>query len=240
MYNLPFSFYFNNKNSWQDFNIKVENKIVIPFAERKVTKVEVPGGEDLTIVQGGYKDIEINLTINVLNKNLIKDKYRDIKRWLSIIEDNHLIFSNDLDYFYKVKNVTSDNFTTEFLELGSANITFVCSPYAYFIDGLMEINNPTYLFNQGIKCNPIYKIQAKGTATLALNGKLVTFNNIQDEIIVDVEKELIFQNGAINNSCKYGEWDDLKLQSGENKLSYTIDPNATLTSITVIPNWRTL
>lgn len=235
MYNMPFSFKFNNKDSWQDFSIKVEGKVLIPFPVKKTETISVPGGEDIVVDKGGYEDIEINLTINILNKNLINDKYREIKRWLSQVDDDHLIFSDDTDYFYKVKNIKTNNFTTEFLELGSTTITFVCSPYTYFVDGLIEINNPCFIFNQGIICNPLYKIQGSGTIELILNGNKITFENIKDEIIVDSEEQLIFQDGNIDNSCKCGEWEDLRLKVGDNELSYTPKTNVTL-----IPNWRTI
>ena len=236
--NNPVFFIFNNKNSFEDFEIKIIDDVIIPNPQEKADTIAIPGGEDLVVRDGGYSDITIPVQIDILNKDIIKRKYRDIKNWLSNFEDNKLIFSNDSEVFYRVKKINLDSFKTEFIECGSATINFVCSPYTYFLDGALEIPFASILFNDyGKEAKPIFHIKAEGLVTITINNNSVELN-VGQEITVDVERELIYKDGVINNSIKKGSWNSLILKQGKNDLSYSC--NGTLNNITIIPNWRCL
>ncbi len=236
----PVSFNFNNKNSWMDFQIKILGKIIIPFPKKKQSTVKIPGGEDRVEVEGGYEDITIPVQIDILDKRMIETKYREIKRWLSIINDDHLIFSDDLDFFYKVKMIDLKDFETQFQICGTTTINFICSPYLYSINGEYEIDFENNLFNEfPLNAEPVYKIVGNGTIKLNINSKVVTID-LLDEIILDVPKKLTLRNGKIEGKRKKGKWEDLELTPGDNNLSYELTPGTTLESFTMIPNWRTL
>lgn len=233
---------FNNKNSYRDIGAKIVDKIIIPFPKRKVDKIEIPGGEDLYVDMGGYEDITIPIELDILDKRQIKNKYRDIKRWLGIINDNHLLFWDDLDYFYKVKKVELPNdFETMFSLNGTAVINFICDPYLYVVDGEEEIKLPPRLQNEyGIVANPTYRIKGEGVIKIRINkGEFVEFN-VGQEIIVDVDRKIIYRNGFIENIRKKGAWEGLQLSPGENLIDYRVADEARLDEITIIPNWRTL
>ncbi len=235
----PFSFNFNNKNSWADFKIKIL-EITIPFPQEKKSTVKIPGGEDLVEVEGGYEDITIPAKIDILDKRMIETKYREIKRWLSFIEDDHLIFSDDLGFFYKVKMIDLKEFITEFQTCGTATINFTCSPYLYSVNGEYEIDFENNLFNEfPLNAEPVYKIVGNGTINLNINSKKITID-LLDEIIVDIPKKLTLRNGKIEGKRKKGEWKDLELIPGDNTLDYELTPGSNLESFTLIPNWRTL
>lgn len=235
----PFSFNFNHKNSWIDFKIKVL-EITIPFPQEKKSTVKIPGGEDLVEVEGGYEDIAIPVKIDILDERLIETKYREIKRWLSFVEDDHLIFSDDLGFFYKVKMIDLKEFITEFQTCGTATINFICSPYLYSVNGEYEMEFENNLFNEfPLSAEPVYKLVGNGTINLNINSKIVTID-LADEIIVDIPKKLTLRNGKIEGKRKKGEWKDLELIPGDNTLDYELTPGSNLESFTLIPNWRTL
>ncbi|WP_415347950.1 distal tail protein Dit [Clostridium perfringens] len=236
----PVSFNFNNKNSWYGFKIKILDKIIIPFPQKKQSTIKIPGGEDQFEVEGGYEDITIPVKIDILDKKMIKTKYREIKRWLSIIEDDHLIFSDDLDFFYKVKMIDLKEFETQFQISGVATINFICSPYLYLVNGECEIDFENNLFNEfPLSAEPVYRIVGNGTIKLNINSKVVTID-LADEIIIDIPRKLTLRNGKIEGKRKKGKWEDLELIPGDNNLSYELTPGTTLESFTMIPNWRTL
>ncbi|XZH43583.1 distal tail protein Dit (plasmid) [Clostridium perfringens] len=235
----PFSFNFNNKNSWTDFKIKIL-EITIPFPQEKKSTVKIPGGEDLVEVEGGYEDITIPVKMDILDKRMIETKYREIKRWLSFIEDDHFILSDDLGFFYKVKMIDLKEFLTEFQACGTATVNFTCSPYLYSINGEYEIDFENNLFNEfPLNAEPVYKIVGNGTIKLNINSKVVTID-LADEIIIDIPRKLTLRNGKIEGKRKKGKWEDLELIPGDNNLSYELTPETTLESFTMIPNWRTL
>ena len=236
----PVSLNFNNKNSWYDFEIKILDKIIIPFPKRKQSTIKIPGGEDQVEVEGGYEDITIPVKIDILDKRIIETKYREIKRWLSIIEDDHLIFSDDLEFFYKVKMIDLKEFETQFQLYGVATINFICSPYLYSVNGEYEMDFENNLFNEfPLNAEPVYRIVGNGTIKLNINSKVVTID-LADEIIVDIPKKLTLRNGKIEGKRKKGKWEDLELIPGDNTLDYELTPGSTLKSFTIIPNWRTL
>ncbi|MBO3424714.1 phage tail protein [Clostridium perfringens] len=235
----PFSFNFNNKNSWTDFKIKIL-EITIPFPQEKKSTVKIPGGEDLVEVEGGYEDITIPVKIDILDKRMIETKYREIKKWLSFIEDDHFILSDDLGFFYKVKMIDLKEFITEFQACGTATVNFTCSPYLYSINGEYEIDFENNLFNEfPLSAEPVYKIVGNGTIRLNINSKTVTID-LADEIIVDIPRKLTLRNGQFEGKRKKGEWEDLELIPGDNTLDYELTPGSNLESFTLIPNWRTL
>ena len=235
----PFSFNFNHKNSWIDFKIKIL-EITIPFPQEKKSTVKIPGGEDLVEVEGGYEDITIPLKIDILDKRMIETKYREIKKWLSFIEDDHFILSDDLGFFYKVKMIDLKEFITEFQTCGTATVNFICSPYLYSVNGEYEMEFENNLFNEfPLNAEPVYKLVGNGTIKLNINSKVVTID-LADEIIVDIPKKLTLRNGKIEGKRKKGEWKDLELIPGDNTLDYELTPGSTLESFTLIPNWRTL
>ncbi|EGT0682036.1 MULTISPECIES: distal tail protein Dit [Clostridium] len=235
----PFSFNFNHKNSWTDFKIKIL-EITIPFPKRKESTIKIPGGEDLVEVDGGYEDITIPVKMDILDKRLIETKYREIKKWLSFIEDDHFILSDDLGFFYKVKMIDLKEFITEFQTCGNATVNFTCSPYLYSVNGEYEIDFENNLFNEfQLNAEPVYKIVGNGTIKLNINSKIVTID-LADEIIVDIPRKLTLRNGYFEGKRKKGEWEDLELIPGDNILSYELTPGSNLESFTLIPNWRTL
>ena len=227
---------FNNKNSYKDFKIKLLNEVIIPFPNKRMNPISIDGADgDLYEDLGGYDDIVIPVNLDILDEKIIKNRYRSIKRWLNQIEDNKLMFSTDLGYFYKVKKVeVPNNYKTVFNGLGEANINFICDPYTYDIDGVHEISLPPTLCNYGDVSKPIYRIKGEGMLNLYVNDNLIKLN-IGQEIIIDTDLELIYREGSIENNRKTGKWEDLYLKPGENKFNW----NGNF-SITVIPNWRCL
>lgn len=230
---------FNGKNSYDDFGMKILDKVIVPFPKKKKEKSNFPGADgELYIDLGGYEDIVIPISFEILDKEQIRNKYRLIKRWLDSIEDNHLSLFDDMDYFYKVKDIQlPNNFETMFSIYGVANINFICDPYSYLKESNIEIELPQLIYNDtGYKALPIYRIKGEGLITLMVNSKEIVIN-VGQEIIIDVDKQLIFREGNIENVRKNGRWEDLELNIGENTFSYF---GGSVDEITIIPNLRTI
>ncbi|MGL5149063.1 MAG: distal tail protein Dit [Clostridium sp.] len=226
---------FNNKNSYEDFGMKILDKIIIPFPKKKYEIQSIPGADgDYYCDTGGYEDIVIPISFDVVEKNIISSKYRDLKRWLNDIIDNKLMISDDYEFFYRVKNIILPNdFETKFSLFGSVNVNFICEPYSYYKSGKQEIKVNNLIRNPGMKSKPIYRIVGEGLITLLINSRPIVIN-VGQEVIVNVEKELLYRNGQIENIRKKGSWDSLTLESGMNTISWNGNFN-----VYVTPNWRT-
>lgn len=235
MYDIGF-IQFNNANSY-DMGMKILDKLIVPYPKKKIDITPIPGGEDLYSDTGGYEDIIIPISFEVIDPTQIKNKYRLIKRWLNSIKNNHLSLFDDLDHFYKVKSVeVPNNFETMFGLYGVANINFICDPFTYFKSGETERDITSTLYNDGDECKPIYRILGEGLITLNVNSKPVTIN-VGQEITIDTDAELIFRSGNIENYRKTGKWEDLHLIPGQNTFSYS---GGRVDKVTIQPNWRVI
>ncbi len=191
--------------------------------------------EAITVKSKTLKNIEIPVTYNFIDRKDFIEKTRLIKKWINKIDDNRLMFSDDLDMYYKVKYCKLQVIERTRRKKGNFEVTFVCSPFLYYRSGDEEIINPKSLFNPSyLIAKPIYKIEAEGIISLIVNGKEAKFN-IGQELLIDTELELCFREKTKNNiAFEEGWYDDLFLKQDEN----TIEWKGNLKSLIVIPRWR--
>ena len=80
---------------------------------------------------------------------------------------------------------------------------------------------------------PEYKITGEGLCALTVNGKTMKAN-VGQNLTINTELMLSYrEDGAIMNSSVTGEYKDLYLKPGENRISVSSG-----FSITIKPNWR--
>ena len=82
---------------------------------------------------------------------------------------------------------------------------------------------------------PIYKITGEGECTLVVNdGKMVA--NIGQNLTIDTGRKLAYrEDGTLSNTSVTGDYDNLILIEGRNKIEITDG-----FELKVIPNWRRL
>ena len=172
---------------------------------------------------------------NILDVYLFSDIILSLNLNINNIEDNRLIFSDDIDMYYKVKYCKLQVIERNRKKKGNFEVTFVCSPFIYYKTGDEEIVNPSVVHNPSyLIAKPIYKIEAEGLISLIVNGKETKFN-IGQELLIDTELELCFREKTKNNiAFEEGWYDYLFLNKGEN----TIEWKGDLKSLIVIPRWR--
>lgn len=201
-----------------------------------ITEKAIEGrDETVTVKSKTLKNIEISVSYNFIDREDFIEKTRVIKKWINNIEDNRLIFSDDIDMYYKVKYCKLQVIERNRKKKGNFEVTFVCSPFIYYKTGDEEIVNPSVVHNPSyLIAKPIYKIEAEGLISLIVNGKETKFN-IGQELLIDTELELCFREKTKNNiAFEEGWYDYLFLNKGEN----TIEWKGDLKSLIVIPRWR--
>lgn len=230
---------FNNTID-RELDIACTERPDIPMPKKKYNPIDIQGAdgqlyEDLD----AYEDIVITCNYNLLEYRSLKEKSRKIKKWLFILENNKLIFSDDMDYFYKVKKVDCDALTRDpgLIELSTIPIQFTCDPYAYSMLGSeeIELKKGAVLYNnEMLNSKPIINIFAEGLVELNVNGNTLTIN-VGQNVTIDSEEGLCYrQNGDIVNSSKKGEYP--YLVTGENRITWTGNVNR----VTIVPNYRSL
>lgn len=233
MYN-KFNIIFNNKSSL-DLGIEVIKRPVIPSPQPVYNSYSIPGKSGMEYELEGYEDIEIEVNFNFLDRENMYERFLECKRWINSINDNKLIFSDNLGVFYKVNYATITSNERVFKVIGKFTVTFNCEPFAYEFEGQneIEVNNSATVYNYGdFKSKPIIKIKGEGLITINLNDEIIKVN-VGQNIIIDSYLELSYKEDKTpQNSNVKGKYPFLRL--GENSISYS---GGRVNSFIIIPNW---
>ena len=223
---------FNEKTN-VDFNLKIPKRVSKPAPIMNFEEKPVRGGKTL-YVEKGYSDIEIPVEFNFKTNTTWDLDFRSIKKWLVNFKDNKLIFSDDIEVFYRVNKVVISSSERLLKRTGKFIVIFTCDPYVYLSDGEYEIDIDDYIYNNYLESRPIYRIVGEGFLTLAVNENAVKIN-VGQEVIINTELGLTYRDGIINNVSLDGNYEDLYLVEGDNNFKWSGD-----FEIYVIPNWRCL
>lgn len=216
-----FNVTFNNTDCF-DLGIKAiaRHSLPIPSFKYKEDKAEGINGGYITEYKN-VEDIEITISFNFLyiNDDDFNYKKRLIKNWLRKVKDNKLSFSEDEDYYYKVKRLEVSNIERE-IGIADFEVKFICEGYEYSAYGCREIKiNKNYIvFNTGVKSFPILRVVGEGNTTITFNDKSFSLN-VGQEVIVDSEEELCYKDGRIVTNIMSGKFPFL--EEGENIINWT-------------------
>lgn len=238
-----FYVYFNNLID-RDLGIKAVKRPSIPTPKRKYETKTIKGQDgDLYIDTGAYEDITISIEYNFHDLDNFNEKCRQIKRWINKIQENKLKFSDDLEVFYRVKKVEiKDNIERTYKVLGKFTLEFVCEPYTYYCNGedSIALYSGITLENNYEIAKPTYIIKGEGNITLNINGNPVVIN-VGQEVVIDTKYEECFKNDQmIKLALTTGTYKNLYLSEGINTITYSVGSGGNLTSIEIIPYWRTI
>lgn len=228
MYDLEF-----NGTTASSLGVKVSYRPDMPSPEKNIEEIAIPGRDGALIEwDGTYADIDIEVDMNfIISPDDWGYMFRQVKRWLS--KTGNLRFSDDPEYFYKVKNITINTTERTVREAGEFTAVFRCDPYIYAKAGINEMNLSEAAYNPGAIAKPVYKIKGEGLCRLTVNGKTFSIN-VGQNATIDTDLMLAYrQDGKTMNADVTGDYANLWLQEGENTLSASAN-----STVTVIPNWR--
>lgn len=218
-----------------DLGIMVRERPSIPGPGLKYEQYEIPNKDGVLFVHDDVvEDIPINVTFSIAEKEEYQEKLRLVRKWLLSKGDNILKLSDDPYYFYKVKTTKIKSITRSGRKIGVIEVSFICEGCQYSIEGQQE-TTAFNLYNDGYIAHPVYKIEGEGECTLTVNGKTVKAN-VGQNLTIDTDRMLAYRtDGTMQNTALTGDYEDLYLMEGENKISITSG-----FSLKIIPNWRYL
>lgn len=237
-----YSIIYNNLNSYVNLNLSVVSRPSIPTPERNINLIEVQGRNGtLTEDLCTYKDIEIPISFNIIDRSNINDSGRNIKSWLiGNIVDKKLILSDDTDYYYKVKKVVIDKEIERRLKVfGRFTVTFTCEPFLYLVNNNVITLNPSgNIINPCTHYSePVIKVYSTGDVELAVNSNIIYLTNIVDYVTIDSTIKDCYKNNLSYNYNMIGDFP--VLQIGSNDIG-VLGGTGTVTKIEVTQNWRFL
>ncbi|WP_181998610.1 distal tail protein Dit [Paraclostridium sordellii] len=228
---------FNNLNSKFDLGLSIVKRPNIPSPSKNKIAKEIPGRDGSVYENmGGYKDIVIPVEFNFIEKNNLKERFRQIKLWINEIQDNKLIFNDDPEWFYKVVDVKlNGDFETILRRKGKFRIDFTCRGYLYnlYADGFIDIHNNDNLYNYYLESLPLIFIKGNGEAKVSINNRKFTVP-IQDYIYIDSELELVYRD--LDNPFNLGTGKYPNLNKGANLIQF----QGNIQEFKMKPRWRCL
>lgn len=233
------SFTFGGKDSFQDFGIYVASRPIIPSPKRRVSYMDVPGRDSsLRRDEGTYEDITLSVECSFIGDTY--QKISELKSWLLNAGETDLVFSYQPDRKYIAQVVNSIDFEVILKITSHFVIVFNCQPFQYAVENEpVNITTDSTLINPGtIISFPTIKVNGTGAGSVTVNGKSVSFSNIDEHVILNSEIQETYKDAGTDlinkNSTKTGDYP--VLLPGENIISFS----GGVTSLEITPNWRWL
>lgn len=206
------------------------------YGEEIMESIHVLGrAGSLSVRTGRYTDTRITNLIEFKSETLeeFEGKAEEIRKWIR--ESKKISYTDKEDKFFVVKSVEIGDVKRKYGLWGKLTFVFVCEPFAYCESANQAIDCKNIFFNPGIFSQPIYIIKGEGMCTLTVNGKSVTAN-VGQNLTIDTERMISYrEDGVLQNTAIKGNYEDLYLQEGDNKITVTDGFECK-----VIPRWRCL
>lgn len=225
MYNIIF-----NDIRCLDMGVLPVRRPDIPAPTMETIEHVIPGRDGVII--GKIKrlepidfDIEFNFLVP---PDDFAEHFRRLKRWLS--GSGKLVFSDDLEWFYRVYYVNIGDSVRTSRRLGNFTASFRCDPYVYAAAGDRFLSASECLLNNYDICHPLYHVTASGAWTLTVNGNTFTGSG---GTYIDTDSMLAYDsNNNLINTSVVGDYADFYLLEGTNTISISGG------TLEVKPRWR--
>ncbi|NLK23290.1 MAG: phage tail protein [Clostridiales bacterium] len=229
------SFIFGDKDSFNDYGIKICSRPKIVLPKKRVTEMIIPGRDSaVKFDENTYEDINISVECNIMDKDL-SNKIDDIKSWLIKTGTNDLIFSYQPNKKYIAYMANSIDFSQILKVISRFVIIFRCEPFKYETkQETINVVKPEIIVNPGtIYSKPIIKVKGTGNIELKINSQIIEIENLDGVIILDSILEDAYNEEKHNMNFKInGEFPIL--EEGENNILWT----GGISNIEITPNWR--
>lgn len=206
----------------------------IDRGSESVTQKTIPGRKGtLTIRTGTFSDTTITCSLH-LERDLetLERAYLETKLWLE--KTKKISFSDNPWVFYRVKKTEVGKQSKAYGRFGTFDVVFICNPGEYIPDGLYEYDAYELCFNPYSECCPIYKIQGNGSCRIVVNGNWMQAE-VTGDLTIDTDLEIAYSKEGSKNTTVSGDYEDLYLMEGDNKISISDG-----FKLKIIPNWRIL
>lgn len=216
-----------------EYKVKPKNRIEVPTPEQDVEHKEIRGRNGSLTRKYGFKDIPLPVHFTIHHESF-KKTFRKAKMYL--FNAKTLVFDDDNEVHYKVKNVqieTAENLVERF---GEFTVMFTLDPFQYETNPIQTITGPTTLNNQGYESEPYIKCFVSGTGKFYIGEQVITIKGVNGTIEIDSEMMNAYrnENGLITNLNNKMIGDFPVLVSGSNVIKFDGD----ITKLEINPRWR--
>ena len=214
---------FNDKNSYDDFDLIMESKVILP-PSKKMIKGEVPFANSSynfsTVGSGGeitYNDRNITVVfiLPTISKIRLHVLYSKVLEWLQDVPQSKLIFGDMKDYYFLAEVETASSFE-EIAICGKLTVTFVAEPFKIGVN--LEGNTlwDTFNFNTDVMQDTSYDIVGSKSINIINVGRL-TIPTINITAAMTITLNSKTYNLVTGDNTIYG----FKLLNGDNDMVVT-------------------
>ena len=218
-----------------DYGIKPKGRIEVPTPQQDVQQIDIKGRHGSLTKKYGYMDIPLLVHFYMIDKDNFKPVFRIAK--MHLLNAKTIIFDDDNEIFYKVKNTQIDTAENIIKTFGEFTVNFILDPFQYELnDSSRIITDRTTFNNPGYESAPIITAQVAGTGRIYVNDQVITIQNVNGTIIINSELMNAYRNnnGIITNLNNHMIGDFPILEHGSN----VIDFDGDITKLEVNPRWR--
>lgn len=221
-------FKFNNISS-DDMDLIVESLPPISGAEERIDSTDIPGGTQI-LQANGYDLVDKPCVCHYTGNNFDR-----LLTWLR--GSGKVVFDNLPDRYYKSyigNKIPLEQIVRNMLH--KFTIIFTCKPFGYLREGDIPIKLTTGTTLCNVKSThksyPTITIKGTGAATITINNRSFKITDIGGEITIISDMDI---QQVLNNKGKFMEGDFPYFDVGKNEISW----NGNVTSVEIIPYWRT-
>lgn len=223
-----------------DYGIKVCKSNILSAPSRSLEFVDVQGRDGALTIDNGFEDFTLTLECALVNEHeeveSMAELARHAKKYLLSGTNCKLQTSEDMN-FYLLGTYSSNIDIEEAIEnFGLFQAQFRCKPYrfsnkSYTIE-VTEQN--TVIRIRDYKTRPRIKVTGTGDITININSQKLILKALEGQIEVDCDLMNATTVNSLGNTVNANQkmYSDFPvLEEGENKITWTLGTDASLTKI---------
>ena len=226
----------NGKSSETIKGLLIQSLPPITKPKMRVDSIEIDGRDGDIVTELGYSAYDKTIKIGLFDKFRIDD----IIAYFT--SKGSIIFSNEPDKYYNFSMLDQIDFN-KLIRFKTADVNFHIQPYKYSVTQGEKVitpdSNSFTINNSGnTVALPTVNIVGSGVINIYLNGLQIFTVNMpvnQTNITIDAEAMEAYNNNGLQNRAVSGNYDNFKLITGINTISWT--GNVTRVSISKYSRW---
>ena len=226
----------NGKSSETIKGLLIQSLPPITKPKMRTDSIEIDGRDGDIVTELGYSAYDKAIKIGLFDKFRIDD----IIAYFT--SKGSIIFSNEPDKYYNFSMLDQIDFN-KLIRFKTADVNFHIQPYKYSVTQGEKVitpdSNSFTINNSGnTVALPTVNIVGSGVINIYLNGLQILTVNMpvnQTNITIDAEAMEAYNNNGLQNRAVSGNYDNFKLITGINTISWT--GNVTRVSISKYSRW---
>ena len=226
----------NGKSSETIKGLLIQSLPPITKPKMRTDSIEIDGRDGDIVTELGYSAYDKTIKIGLFDKFRIDD----IIAYFT--SKGSIIFSNEPDKYYNFSMLDQIDFN-KLIRFKTADVNFHIQPYKYSVTQGEKVitpdSNSFTINNSGnTVALPTVNIVGSGVINIYLNGLQIFTVNMpvnQTNITIDAEAMEAYNNNGLQNRAVSGNYDNFKLITGINTISWT--GNVTRVSISKYSRW---